>query len=109
MSWTEFDAMAAKRRMKDYLTPDDLNTNACLELAATVLRGAAADLAQAARRAAEFPSKGNLAHLKACRDWYGSEIFQALSGGVVDGPAAAREIIRNALRGRKLPTEVMEE
>lgn len=91
--------------MKDYLSPDDLNLNACIELAATILRGAAADLAQAARQAAEHPSKGNLAHLKACRDWYNSEMFQALSGGVVDGPGAAREIIKDALRGRKLPKE----
>lgn len=96
-------------RLKDYLRPEDLDTNACLALAAEVLRGAAADLARAARYAAESPSEGNLAHLRACRKWCSGEIFQALSCGVVDGPTAARKIIRDALRGRKLSTEVRDE
>ena len=99
MSELDIDAMP---RMKDYLKPEDLNTNACVNLAATVLSEQANELAHAARRYANFPTKENGAHLKKLREWYETPMFDALSCGMVDGKTAAKNIIRDALRGVKV-------
>ncbi len=90
-------------RMKDYLKAEDLDTDACVTLAAEILNGAAKDLSQAASAAVKQPIKGNLAHLNACRSFYESDWFKILTcGAVEDGAGIARQIIRNALRGTKV-------
>ena len=89
-------------RMKDYLKPEDLNTEACVNLAATVLKEQAAKLAHAARRYANCPTYENLKQLKRIREWYESDWFDALSCGLADGKKVAKGIIKNALRGVKL-------
>ena len=89
-------------RMKDTLRPEDLDTDACVTLAAEILKGAANELATAAVSAARHPTKANLAHLKACRGFYESDWFKVLTcGAVADGPGVARQIIKQALRGTK--------
>lgn len=99
MSGANIDRMP---RLKDYMRPQDLNTNACINLAATVLSEQARELAHAARRYASFPSADNGAHLKTLREWYETPMFDALSCGMVDGKTAAKNIIRDALRGVKV-------
>ena len=94
------DLFTNRPRMKEYLNPEDLNTEACVELAATVLREQAIELAHAARRYASSPTKKNRQHLKVLRDWYKSPVFQALSCGLADGEKVAQDIIKDALRGR---------
>lgn len=89
-------------RMKDTIKPEDLNTNACVKLAETVLKDAAEDYICARRRADACPSKENLAHLRTCREFYLSDWFLALSGGVAEGSAVVRELDRIA-RGRRKP------
>lgn len=88
-------------RMKDTLRPEDLNTDACVKLAETILREAAEDYIHARRRADVCPSKENLGHLRICREFYLSEWFMALSGGVAEGTAVMRELDRIARGGRK--------
>jgi hypothetical protein len=90
-------------RMVDHLKAGDLNTDACVTLAAEVLKEAANELTSAAVHAARHPSKENLAHLKGCRGFYASDWFEILScGAVADGPGVAQQIIRMALRGTKV-------
>lgn len=66
-------------RMKDRLTPDDLNTSACVDLAATVLEEAAEAYKQALRNVRIAP-RDRIAreHLKTCRDFYRSDWFKAV-------------------------------
>jgi hypothetical protein len=90
-------------RMKDTLRPEDLDTDACVTLAAEILKGAAGELSSAAVSAARHPSKENLAHLNSCRAFYESDWFKILTcGAVEDGAGVARMIIRRALRGTKV-------
>ena len=96
MSLSEAERMP---RMKDYLKPEDLNTKGCVTLAATVLEEQADELAHAARRYANHPSKENGEHLRKLREWYESPMFEALSCGITDGKTAAKKIIKDALRG----------
>ena len=87
-------------RMVDYLQAGDLNTDACVTLATEVLKSAANELTSAAVHAARHPSRENLAHLKACREFYAGDWFEILScGTVANGPGGAQQIIRMALRG----------
>ena len=98
--------MDARPRMKDYLKAEDLDTDACVTLAAEILKGAAKEMSSAAIHAANKPSKENLAHLNACRGFYESDWFKILTcGAVEDGAGVARQIIRNALRGTKVGEE----
>ena len=90
-------------RMKDTLRPEDLNTDACVTLAAEILKGAAGELSSAAVSAARRPSKENLDHLNICRKFYESDWFKILTcGAVSDGAGVARQIIKQALRGTKV-------
>lgn len=90
-------------RMKDYLKAEDLNGDACVTLAAEILKGAANKLSSAAITASRHPSKENLAHLNSCRAYYESDWFKMLTcGAVEDGAGVARSIIRRALRGMKM-------
>jgi len=88
-------------RMKDYLKPEDLNTDACVELAATVLREQAAALTHAARKAAAHPTKENLQHLEQMREFYESDWFKILSCDLAeaDGKEIAQGIVKRAVRG----------
>ena len=92
-------------RMKDYLKPEDLNTEACIDLASAILEEQALALTHAARKAASWPSKENHAALKTCRDFYKTDWFKALSCGLVDGDAVAKQIIKRALLGRRIQPE----
>ncbi len=93
-------------RMVDYLKAEDLDTDACVTLAAEILKGAANELATAAITAARHPTKANLYHLKACRGFYESDWFKVLTcGAVADGAGIARQIIRRALRGTRAEVE----
>ena len=102
MTWMDVDHML---RMKDYLKPEDMNTDACLDLVATVLEEQAAALTHAARLAASRPSKENLRRLEELRRFYQSDWFQVLSLGLVDGEEVAKQIIKRALQGRKIKPE----
>lgn len=101
MSIVDLDRCAANRRMADYLKPEQLNDEACLQLAEVLLAGMAEDLTRAARRYAEFPNEENLYHLKVYRDTYKSNLFSALSCGVADGDIAVKRIVQEALRGKR--------
>ena len=90
------------RRLNEYLTAGDLNTDACVNLAAATLSEQAQELEWAAKRAASQPTRENLDHLKNLRDFYKSDWFKVLSCGLVDGPVVAEKIIKGALRGRRL-------
>lgn len=87
-------------RMRDYLKPEDLNTDACVKLAGQVLKDAAADLITATRQYAQKPDKENRAHLKLCLAFYSSDWFTSLSCVLADGPAVARELMLHAVPGR---------
>ena len=97
-----FDDIERRPRMADYLRAEDMDTGACVWLAETVLSDAGESLTNAARRAAEHPTRDNLSRLVSIRRWYESDWFGVLSCGVVDGKTAARKIIRDALIGRKV-------
>lgn len=86
-------------RMKDTLRAEDLNTEACVTLAADVWKESAEALTHAARQAAINPTKENHHHLRTCMKFYESDWFKILSCGTVeDGSAVAREIVKHALR-----------
>ena len=91
-------------RMTDTLTPEDLNVEACVNLAATILEESGIELTRAVRRYAEWLSKESKDHLDTCKAFYRSDLFTALCGGVVDGETAMNRIAREALRGRKMAT-----
>ena len=101
------DLFAQRPRMKDYLKPEDLNTEACVDLAATVLSEQAEALTHAAREAAVRPNKENLSRLETLRNFYRSDWFKVLSLGLADGEQAMKQIIKDALRGRKLLYEAV--
>jgi hypothetical protein len=107
MSVKDIDA-AVKGRLRDRMRPEDLDTAACVELAGEILKGLADALSEAAVRAAESQTESSLSALKTLRNMYKSDYFGALSGGVVDGETAARQIIREALRGRRIRREAEE-
>ena len=74
------------RRMAEYLRPKDLNLDGCVKLASTILASAASDYIQCARQLKVEPNNQTVqAHYKACRKFYLSDYFKALSGGVTDG------------------------
>lgn len=80
-------------RMADYLQPEELNLDGCISLATAVLAGAAEDYLHAARQYRANPhSESARAHYRTCRNFYLSDYFQALSGGLVDGKAVLKEL-----------------
>ena len=91
----------AERRMIDYLKPEDLDTEACITLAQTILSEAGEALMHAVRRYNDWPSEENRAHLATCRAFYRSDLFTALSCGVADPEAVIRQLTKQALLGRK--------
>lgn len=98
MSLSDLDKYA---RMKGRLKAEDLNTDACVELASAILAEARVDLIAAARCYADRPSKDNREALIERRKFYESDLFTALSCGVADGKTVARQIIAEALKGRR--------
>ena len=86
-------------RMRDTLRAEDLNSDACVTLAAKILADAANEYVRTRRRCDACPSRENLDHLKTCRSFYLSEWFAALSGGLVDGKAAMEALDRQARGG----------
>ena len=88
-------------RMRDYMEAKDLNLEACVTLAATVLSEQANELAHAARRYMSSPNKDNRARLNTLRRFYETDWFAALSCGLADGKKVADDIIRDAC-GMKL-------
>ena len=96
MSLAEADKLP---RLKDYMKPEELNSDGCLELAATVLGEQADALYHAARNAARQPNPGNLQRLRELRDFYKTDWYKALSMGLADGEQVAQQIIKRALRG----------
>ena len=97
-----FEDIERRPRMIDTLRAEDLDTDACVWLASTVLSEQAEALGHAARRYASFPSAENASTLARLRRWYESDWFKALSCGVVDGKASAQKIIKDALSGRRV-------
>jgi len=89
-------------RMKDYLKAEDLDTEACLDLAAAVMSEQAEALTHAAREAAVRPNKENLSRLETLRNFYRSDWFKVLSCGLADGEQVMKQIIKRALRGMKI-------
>ena len=97
MSFPEkgFEGIDRMPRMKDCLKPEDLDTRACVLLAATVLEESAEAYKQARRHAMTNPrDKGARASLDTCRAFYRSDWFKALSCGLADGNAVMRELDR---------------
>ena len=96
MSEKDMDQMP---RMKDYLKTDDLDTDACVTLAAKILADTANEYVRTRRRCDACPSRENLDHLRVCVNFYLSEFYTALSGGLVDGKAAMEALDRQARGG----------
>ena len=83
--------------MADYLQPEALNTDACLELASVILSEAGAEYIHAVRAVRANPTnKDAAAHLRACKAFYRSDYFVALSMGAVDGEAVMRKLAARA-------------
>lgn len=97
--------MDKPRRMANYMRPGDLNDEGCINLAREILAGAAQSLAHAARQVAEWPSEQNYDCMAVARRFYDSDWFRILSCGVIDGPTAAKTIIKDALRGVRIREE----
>ena len=95
----------ACHRMADYLTAADLNTEACVNLAATILEEQANELAHAALKAENNSNADNWQRLVYIKSFYESDMFAALSCGLVDGTALAQNIIKQALQGRTVRME----
>ena len=91
------DTVAGRRRMADYLKPEDLNTDACLELASVILSEAGAEYIHAVRAVRANPTnKDAAAHLRACKAFYRSDYFTALSMGAADGEAVMQKLAEKA-------------
>ena len=91
------DTVAGRRRMADYRKPEDLNTDACVELAGMILAEAGAEYIHAVRAVRANPTnKDAAAHLRACKAFYRSNYFAALSMGAVDGEAVMRKLAARA-------------
>ena len=91
------DTVAGRRRMADYLKPEDLNTEACLELASVILSEAGAEYIHAVRAVRANPTnKDAAAHLRACKAFYLSDYFTALSMGAADGEAVMQKLAAQA-------------
>lgn len=91
------DTVAAQRRMADYLKPEDLNTDACVELAGVILAEAGAEYIHAVRAVRANPTNKDAAdHLRACKAFYRSDYFVALSMGAVDGEAVMQKLAEKA-------------
>lgn len=89
------------RRMKDYMKPEDLNTDGVVMLASAVLAEAAAAYVHAKAATLRHPNdKDAQEHLKTCVLFYRSDWYKALSGGLVDGDAVMLELDRQAERRR---------
>ena len=89
--------MDALPRMKDYLKPEDLNTDAVVTLAAEVLRAAADEYIHVVRHVREDPcNQYAVDHLRALQRFYRSDWFRALSMGTVDGEIVMKELNRMA-------------
>lgn len=99
MSERDIDSMP---RMKDYLKAEDLDTDGCVELARVILKDAANALTEAARTAAGSQNPEHFRYLKMCQNFYRSDLFAALSLGLVDGETVMQQITKRALRGMKL-------
>ena len=84
---------AAGVRMAEYLKPEDLNTDACVELAGVILSEAGAEYIHAVRAVRTNPTnKDAAAHLRACKAFYRSNYFTALSMGAADGEAVMQKL-----------------
>ena len=89
--------MDACPRMRDTLRPEDLNTDACVNLASTILSETAEDYLQTRRHLTEDPTNEHvLAHMGVLKAFYKSELFVALSMGATDGETAMRELDKMA-------------
>ena len=98
----------AAPRMKDILKPDDLNTEACVNLVEAILNDAADEYRRAYKAALRNPaSKGAQIALSFARSFYCSDYFAALSCGLTSGPEVMRELelqVRRSLdRERRRP------
>jgi hypothetical protein len=88
---------AAGVRMAEYLKPEDLNTDACVELAGVILAEAGAEYIHAVRAVRANPTnKDAAAHLRACKAFYRSDYFAALSMGAVDGETVRQKLAARA-------------
>ena len=86
--------------MKDYMRPEDLNTEGCLTLAEEVLQEASAEYIRARRAVVAHPNDRDAReHFKLCQLFYRSDWFAALSGGGVDGETVMRRLNKEAVRG----------
>ena len=98
MSWNEEEHFNHPR-MKDYLKPEDLNTEGCLTLAETVLQEASEEYIRARRAVVAHPNDRDAReHFKTCQAFYRSDWFAALSGGVVDGETVMRRLNKEAVK-----------
>ena len=89
--------MDARPRMKDTMKPEDLNTDACVELSGVILSEAGAEYIHAVRAARDNPTNREAAaHLKACKAFYRSDYFTALSMGAVDGETVMQKLAARA-------------
>lgn len=85
-------------RLRDYLEPDQLNTDGCVKLVSVILQEAAEDYMRTRRILNHDPTDRNaLGHMANVKQFYRSKLFKALSAGLVDGEAAMRELDRHVM------------
>lgn len=86
-------------RVKDYLRPEDLDTEGCLRLVRQIMKDAAAEYMQARRTLnAEPHNKGAQMRMRACREFYTSDWFKALACGLVQGETVM-ELLDKRVKG----------
>ena len=96
-----YEEAATAPSLKDVMKAEDLDTEACVHLAETILYDAAVELTDAARAYVDNPTQLNRDRLENAKRLYRSDWFKVLSCGVIDGETAIRQIISAALTGRR--------
>lgn len=80
-------------RLRDYLDPQDLNTEGCVRLVSVILREAAEDYLHTRRFLRQNPGDRHAAeHMRHCEAFYKSDLFKVLSAGLVTGEAVMRQL-----------------
>ena len=80
--------MTAPKRLADIMTAQDLNSDGCVALVAAVLAAAAEEFRYARFCVRNQPfDVDSYQHYLNCRDFWTSQYFRRLTGGLVNGRA----------------------
>ena len=94
MSLSEFDKHP---RMREYMKPEDLDTDGCVALCAEVLKSAAEDYVRTRQALNARPNNKDIkGHMKVCENFYRSSYVRALSCGLVDPDTVMADLDRQA-------------